>query len=256
MANAIREITVARGIDPRDFALLAFGGAGPLHAAALAEELELPRIVVPADPGVLSAWGMLQADVRHDLVQSFYTPVAQVRPEVLDAALEELAERATQLLKEDGVPPEAIALEPAADLRYVGQEYTVTVPFEPGRPAGEALRDLPEAFAAAHLERYGHNNPGEAIESVNLRMTASGRIPRPLRPEVPSLPPPEPLATELVWFAGAAVPTPIFRRADVGRDTTVPGPCVLLEDACTTLVPPGWAATCAPHGHLLIERSR
>jgi N-methylhydantoinase A len=256
MANAIRELTVARGIDPRDFSLLAFGGAGPLHAVALAEELELGRVVVPADPGVLSAWGMLQADTRHDLVQSFFAPVAAVTPEALDGALEELAERARQLLKEDGVTGEAVQLEPAADLRYVGQEYTVTVPILAGRAAAETLRLLPGAFAAAHLDRYGHNNPGEAIECVNLRMTAIGRAPAPPRAEVPERPPPRPVAVSEARFAGGTRPTPVYRRADLGRDAAVRGPCVLLEDACTTLVPPGWLAACTRFGHLLLERSR
>jgi N-methylhydantoinase A len=256
MANAIREITVSRGIDPRDFALLAFGGAGPLHAAALADELELDRIVVPADPGVLSAWGMLQADVRHDLVQAFFTPLSELLPETLDGAVEDLAERARQLLKEDGVADAAIELEPAADLRYVGQEYTVTVPFPLDRPVAATLAALPEDFANAHLERYGHNNPGEAIECVNLRLTALGRIRAPLRPTVPELPTPVPVATERVRFGDRLHDVPVLRRGDLGRGARLTGPCVLLEDACTSLVPPGWTATCSDKGHLLLERGR
>jgi N-methylhydantoinase A len=255
MANAIREITVARGIDPRDFTLLAFGGAGPLHAVALAEELELDRVVVPTDPGVLSAWGMLQADTRHDLVQSFFAPLAEIAPETLDGALAELRGRARQLLKEDGVAPEAIELQPSADLRYAGQEYTVTVAIG-GGPAGETLSALPEAFAAAHLERYGHNNPGEAIECVNLRVTAVGRTRQMVRPPVPERPPPQPVATEQTSFADGWSPTPVYRREQLGRGAVLDGPCVLLEEACTTLVPPGWRATCSDHGHLLLERSR
>jgi N-methylhydantoinase A len=256
MANAIREITVSRGIDPRDFALLAFGGAGPLHAAALADELELDRIVVPADPGVLSAWGMLQADVRHDLVQAFFTPLAELLPETLDGAVEDLGERARQLLKEDGVADAAIELEPAADLRYVGQEYTVTVPFPPGREVSATLAALPEDFANAHLERYGHNNPGEAIECVNLRLTALGRIRAPLRPTVPEMPEPLPVAIERVRFGDRVHDVPVLRRGDLGRGARLTGPCVLLEDACTSLVPPGWTATCSDKGHLLLERGR
>ncbi len=256
MANAIREITVSRGIDPRDFALLAFGGAGPLHAAALADELELGRIVVPADPGVLSAWGMLQADVRHDLVQAFFTPLAELLPETLDGAVEDLAERARQLLKEDGVADAAIELEPAADLRYVGQEYTVTVPFPLDRPVAATLAALPEDFANAHLERYGHNNPGEAIECVNLRLTALGRTSAPPRPAVPELPEPVPVATERVRFGDQVHDVPVLRRGDLGCGARLTGPCVLLEDACTSLVPPGWTATCSDKGHLLLERGR
>lgn len=248
MANAIREITVHRGIDPRDFSLVAFGGAGPLHAVALAQELELSRVIVPADPGVLSAWGMLQSDARHDAVASFYAPVASVQPHALDAALADLGERARLLLKEDGVEGDAVRLEPAADMRYSGQEYTVTVPIEEG-----GLAALPERFAQAHLERYGHNNPGEAIEFVNLRIAAIGRAPHPHRkPLAPSVPP-VPVDTRPTFFAGSWHSTPVYRRADLGSGDALDGPCVLLEDACTVLVPPGWTARATPQAHLVLS---
>ena len=138
---------------------MAFGGAGPLHAAALADELEIDTVLVPADPGVLSAYGMLHADIRHDVVQSFYLGVAETDGETLEATLAELAERARLLVKEDGVDERAIGLEPSADLRYVGQEYTVTLPLPVAEPTGRTLAALPERFAEAHEVRYGHSNP-------------------------------------------------------------------------------------------------
>nr|MBA2578955.1 hydantoinase/oxoprolinase family protein [Euzebyaceae bacterium] len=255
MANAIREITVRRGIDPRDFALVAFGGAGPLHAAAIAEELDLQRVVVPADPGVLSAWGMLQSDTRHDAVSSFFARVADVDPDTLGGALADLAERARLMLKEDGVEADAIALEPSADLRYAGQEYTVTVGFAAGEAPGGVLATLPDAFADAHKARYGHNNPGEAIEFVNLRMTAYGRVPRPARQTLAVRPHPEPIATGETWFDGQFWPTPVYRREQLGSGTRLDGPAVILEDACTVLVPPDWALSTSPPGHLILTRS-
>ncbi len=255
MANAIREITVLRGIDPRSFALVAFGGAGPLHAAALADELEIDTVLVPADPGVLSAYGMLHADIRHDVVQSFYVGVAETDGEALEATLAELAERARLLVKEDGVDERAIVLEPSADLRYVGQEYTVTLPLPAGEATGQMLAELPMRFAEAHEVRYGHSNPAEDVEFVNLRMTARGSLRRPEAVELPVGEAGEPVAVERTWFAGSWLATPVHRREALPAGATVPGPGIVLEDACTTLVPPSWTASVSAHGHLVLRRS-
>ena len=255
MANAIREITVLRGIDPRSFALVAFGGAGPLHAAALADELEIDTVLVPADPGVLSAYGMLHADIRHDVVQSFYLGVAETDGETLEATLAELAERARLLVKEDGVDERAIGLEPSADLRYVGQEYTVTLPLPVAEPTGRTLAALPERFAEAHEVRYGHSNPAEDVEFVNLRMTARGSLRRPEAVDLPTGDAGEPVAVERTWFDGSWLPTPVHRRESLPAGAVVAGPAIILEDACTTLVPPSWTASVSAHGHLVLRRS-
>jgi N-methylhydantoinase A len=256
MANAIREITVRRGIDPRDFSLVAFGGAGPLHAVALAEELELPRVIVPADPGVLSAYGMLRSDARHDAVRSYFQRVDDVNPDHLDATFEALREQARLLLKEDGIDAEAIAFEPSADLRYSGQEYTVSVPIPADRRPEETLAVIAEEFAAAHHARYGHNNPGEAVEFVNLRVAAFGRVTHPDRRILEEGATPVPLAVEAVRFDDQWHDAAIYRRDDLPRGAVLVGPVVVLEDACTSLVPPSWEATVSRHGHLVLERSR
>ncbi len=254
MANAIREITVMRGIDPRDFALVAFGGAGPLHAVAIAEELDIARVIVPADPGVLSAYGMLQSDTRHDLVQSFFVSATDATAESIAAAVADLEDRARQLLKEDGVPGDAVRLMLAADLRYAGQEYTVTIPFDVAGGIKPAVDAIPERFAAAHEARYGHSNPAEAVEFVNLRMTAVGDIARPSRREVPGGSVPSPSAVQRTWFRDGWTDAPVHRRETLPAGGSVPGPAIVLEDACTTLVPPGWNATVSRRGHLVITR--
>ena len=256
MANAIREITVLRGIDPRTFALVAFGGAGPLHAVALADELEIDTVVVPADPGVLSAYGMLHADIRHDVVQSFYVRVADVDAEALEATLAELAERARLLAKEDGVDERAIGLEPSTDLRYVGQEYTVTLPLAAATATSQMLAELPQRFAEAHEVRYGHSNPAEDVEFVNLRMTARGSLGRPVAVDLPTGEAGEPVTVERTWFAGSWLPTPVHRREALPAAATVDGPAIVLEDACTTLVPPSWTAVVSTRGHLVLRRAR
>jgi N-methylhydantoinase A len=256
MANAIREITVSRGIDPREFSLLAFGGAGPLHAVALAEELDIPRIVVPANPGVLSAWGMLHTDTRHDLVQNFFVPLAALDGAQLEDAVADLFERGRALLAADGVDDAAVELVPAADLRYVGQEYTVTVPWARDEQPAEVVAALAGRFAEAHLERYGHNNPGEDVECVNLRVTALGRIPK-LAPRTLGARNGAGVdgAVEQTHFDGAWHSTSIVRRESLGAGAVVDGPAIVLEDACTTAIAPGWVATVSSHGHLMVERS-
>jgi N-methylhydantoinase A len=255
MANGIREITVQRGIDPRDFALVAFGGAGPLHALAIAEELDITRVIVPADPGVLSAYGMLQSDTRHDVVQSFYVRVDTLVPSDLEAAFADLSERGREELRGDEVEDDAIVLELAADLRYTGQEYTVTLPLDLSAGADALLANLPHEFALAHESRYGHSNPGETVEFVNLRVAAYGRIDRPSRRAVDAVDAVgEPIARDRAWLGGDWTNVDIYRRDELGRGDRISGPAIVLEDACTTLVLPEWEAVVSTHGHLLISR--
>ncbi|MDE0377507.1 MAG: hydantoinase/oxoprolinase family protein [bacterium] len=255
MANAIREITVMRGIDPRDFTLVAFGGAGPLHATSLADELDLDTVVVPVNPGVLSAYGMLQTDTRHDAVQSFYVRVADLSAEALEAALSDLEERARLMVKEDGFDDQAITLEPSADLRYSGQEYTVTLPLDTSQGMKALIEGIPDQFAEAHNVRYGHSNPGEAVEFVNLRMAAFGGMARPRPQALPTGDMPSPTGLERTWFADTWFETPVYQRSELPAAAELAGPAIILEDACTTLVPPTWTARVSGHGHLVVNRS-
>lgn len=254
MADAIRELTVARGIDPRDFDLLAFGGAGPLHAVALAAELDIPRVIVPATPGALSARGMLQADVRHDLVRAWFAVADQVDASDVDAEFAALRQEAAKLLAAEGVRPEAVALRGSADLRYAGQEYTLTVPV-PDRVDDTSLKQVVESFHAAYQERYGHSNPAEAVELVNLRLAAIGHRPRPPSAVLDRTPvPPVPSQRVDTVFGGVSHDTAVYRRPDLTAESDVDGPAIVVEDGCTTLVPPGWRASVSPHGHLILRR--
>ena len=255
MANAIREITVMRGIDPRDFILVAFGGAGPLHATSLADELDLGTVVVPVNPGVLSAYGMLQTDTRHDAVQSFYVRVADLTAEALEAALSDLEEQARLMVKEDGFDDHAITLEPSADLRYSGQEYTVTLPLDTSQGMKALIEGVPDQFAEAHNVRYGHSNPGEAVEFVNLRMAAFGGMARPRPQALPTGDMPSPTGIERTWFGDTWLETPVYQRSELPGAAELAGPAIVLEDACTTLVPPSWNARVSGHGHLVLNRS-
>lgn len=256
MANAIREITVSRGIDPRDFALVAFGGAGPLHAIAIAEELELRSVIIPSNPGVLSAYGMLQADTRHDLVANYFANLDQLDATHFNDTLVELQEKAREILDQEEVAAEDRSLEPSVDLRYTGQEYTVRVEWPNEWSIDRAIKELPGMFEAEHLSRYGHNNPGERIEVVNLRVTAIGKNVVIEQEATPNSVPKEPPIKAPLYFDGAWVEGEIIDRRSLELSDVVHGPAVILEPDCTSLIHPGWSARVATGGHLVVERRK
>jgi len=255
MANAIREITVSRGIDPRDLSLVAFGGAGPLHAIAIAEELELQTIIIPSNPGVLSAWGMLQADTRHDLVVNFYSLLSEIGEPQFEDVLEKLRDQSKEILVSESIPDRLQECRPAADLRYVGQEYTVTVEWPSHWDANRVLSSLAGMFESEHLSRYGHNNPGEAIEIVNIRMSAFGLNEVPSDQYSPDLNEDYVVEIQSMHFDEQWIDTQIVQRNLLKLDSQVAGPAVILEPDCTILVHPGWRADVATGGHLIIKRS-
>ena len=255
MANAIREITVSRGIDPRDFSLVAFGGAGPLHAIAIAEELELKSVVIPANPGVLSAWGMLQADTRHDQVLNFYSLLHEISPPQFEEALKKLRVQSKEILDSESIPVNLQEFRPAVDLRYVGQEYTVTVEWSDEWSVAKALAELPNMFEAEHLSRYGHNNPGESIELVNIRMSALGLNGITSEQYLPESETKSEKMVYPVYFNKEWTDSKIIQRDQIKIGGSVAGPAVILEPDCTTLLHPGWQAEVAVGGHIVISRS-
>jgi N-methylhydantoinase A len=236
MVRALRVISVERGLDPRDFALVAFGGAGGLHACALAEELGCATVLVPRAAGVLSALGLAISDVRHDHVR----PVLEAGADELDTAFRDLEEIALEAL------PEA-SLERFADLRYAGQSFELTVP-------GGSLEDLHAAFHAAHERRYGYRNDDEIVQVVNLRVVATRSGARPaLR---------EPAADErgsvvahrpLILDAGE-VRAAVHDRSRMGSGSRVTGPAVVEFPEATCLVRPGWTGVVDDVGTLRLER--
>ena len=250
MANAIRLIAVERGLDPRDFALIAFGGAGPLHARAVAERLEMPTVLVPPHPGLCSALGAAITQARIDRVRTFYARSNSVQ--IADVALAE------RLLREDTIaelhrnvgPGEAVVRR-SADLRYAGQNYELEVGLPDGDLDDERWRLLLARFEDDHERQYGFKLPGEAIEIVNLRVTA-------LRPEsaIPLVAetsaPAEPTLRQ-VWFdADSPVDCPIYRRAALAPGTELDGPAVIEEPDSTTLVFAGDRLLVHPTGVLIL----
>jgi N-methylhydantoinase A len=256
MAEAMRTITVEQGIDPREYSLVAFGGAGPMHAVALARELEIEEVIVPPAPGTFSAFGMLQTDIRHDLTQTFYEPMASSLSEDLESIYAKLEDEAREVLDDEGVPGDRMDLLRTADMRYVGQEYFVNVELpQNGRLTESALDELTGRFHNAYKTRYGHSTPGAPIEFVNLRVAALGELERDVAgfkpPAGGELPQHD---TRDVIFEAESVPTRIFRRAELPAGAHLDGPLVIEEDTATTVVPPGWGARVDELGNLIITQ--
>ena len=178
MAEALRIVSVERGHDAREFSLVAFGGAGPVHALALAEELDIPEVVIPPIPGGFSALGLVATDLRRDWAHTFYSPIESIDPNALDLRLEALERSAEATLRDAGIPEPDRIVERAADCRYTKQAYELTVPLAGGKVTRESLDTLAREFHAQHLRTYGHENPNEPVQMVNVRVTATGRMPR------------------------------------------------------------------------------
>ncbi len=240
MERALRVITVERGHDPRELSLVAFGGAGGLHAADLARALGMRRAYVPRHPGLLSAWGMLSADVVRDVGRT----LRQVDPpeRVLTAGFRALRRDADAAMAADGV--RGARIEAMLDVRYAGQSYEVTVPWR---------RGWRRAFHRRHEQLFGHAAPGRPLEVVTLRLRARGggaRVPseRMLRRGTV-----RPRALRPVVFDGHPRRTPVFRRDDLDVGWRQAGPAIVCEYSATTVVPPGWRATVERTGGILLE---
>ncbi|MBO9601167.1 MAG: hydantoinase/oxoprolinase family protein [Novosphingobium sp.] len=249
MANAIRTLTMRRGIDVRDFSLLAFGGAGPLHGVALAEELGIEEVIVPFGTGVLSAWGMLHADIRHDVSTPFTGAVgSHETTAALGATVASLRAKGAALLAEEGVPAKACAYVVSFDMRYIGQEHPISVPMRDGE-------DLLTDFHAAYRARFGHAMPEAPVEFVQARLAATGRIGTHAR-GTSAAREDRPATTRTIRIAGTDHSAAIVHREALSADETIAGPAVILEAGSTTLVPPGWAARLETAGALIVRKAK
>ena len=250
MADAMRTITIEQGIDPRQFSLVAFGGAGPMHAVWLAEELEISEVISPWSPGTFSAWGMLQTDLRHDLTRNFYRPLDGMDAKEIERVYEELHEEGRAALREEGFEPGNMYFERSADMRYVGQEYSVNV------RVGDKidLEEIDASFHAAHATRYGHSTPGAPVEFVNLRLAALGRLAKQdthfkiAKEEGNPV-----IGTRDVIFDGKPYETPILWRNRIEPGTQFSGPLIVEEESATTIVPPGYRARVDELGNIIIK---
>jgi N-methylhydantoinase A len=251
MADAIRTITVRRGIDPRDFVLFAYGGAGPMQAVALAEELEIKEVIIPVHPGAFSAWGMLHTDVKHEFKQTFYNRWDAVGLDELDRAYHTLEARGREHLLAEDIQGDRIQFARTADFRYVGQEYQISTPMPAARADKAAVR---AGFDAAYLQRYGHANAEATLEIVTLRVMAIGQLDRP-DIVAPSARPAAPQRRRPVYFDGAFHDTAILDRSSLSESHGAAGPAVIEEPTTTTILPPAWTASVTGGGHLSLTRA-
>jgi N-methylhydantoinase A len=249
MADAMRTITVKQGIDPRDFSLVAFGGAGAMHAVWLARELDIREVIVPWSPGTFSAWGMLNTDVRHDLTQTFYRPLAEVDAAEIEEVYRALEAQGVEILAAESLPADRVYVARTADMRYVGQEYSVSIPI--GSEIDPAA--IERSFHDAHRTRYGHSTPEAPCEFVNLRLAAMGRLDREMYGVRPPVVGERPEAgRRRVVFDGEELDTAVLRRDRLAVDTSHAGPAIIEEETATTVLPPGYEAEVDPLGNLVI----
>ncbi len=246
MERALRVISVERGVDPQAFTLVSFGGAGGLHAADLARRLGIPRVLIPPQAAVLSAFGMLTADVVRDAVRTVMWP-ATTPPDELAAAFAPLVEATVAAVAAEGVPPEGIRVERLLDLRYEGQSYELTVPFGP---------DLRQAFDEAHRRAYGYADPQAPVEVVNLRVWVVGQVPKPPIPRAPEGDP-DPgealLGRRAVAFPHGAVDVPVYDGAALRPGHRLTGPALVIRSDTTILLGPGDRARVDGWGNLILE---
>jgi N-methylhydantoinase A len=255
MAGALRLVSVQRGHDPREFALVAYGGAGPLHANAVAEIMGSFPVLVPPAPGLLCAIGDLVADFRDEFAQTYIRVLGEADPSEVGAILVSLGERAAEWLDNEGIPADARSITYTADMRYHRQGYEIPVAIDPDEAKG-GLEALEERFNRLHQQLYGFRMPGTACEIVNLRAIGSGAVPK---PELPVGSPGDTDASGAVSeeheivFRGERLPTKIYDRAKLAPGNRFDGPAIVTEFDSTTVVLPGYAAEVDVNFNILIN---
>jgi N-methylhydantoinase B/oxoprolinase/acetone carboxylase alpha subunit len=252
MAGTIRRVAVERGVDPRDFELVAFGGAGPLHAAEIAASLNMAGVIVPPHPGLASAYGTLLADRRVDRRFTHYSRSDDLDVEALAARLDAMERDARAGLAGEGFAGEP-AVERTLSMRYAGQNHERDVPLPPGPLDERALAAAVGAFHALHHEVYGYSFPGETVELIHANVSVRGPGPPPASATLPDGPVPAPRERREVRFGGTAVSTPVYRREQLPAGAVLRGPVVIEELDSTTLVLPGQELRLLPDGILRLS---
>jgi N-methylhydantoinase A len=255
MADQIRLVTIKRGWDPRQFALVVLGGAGPVHGAALAAEMGMPEVLVPEAPGVLAAFGLLAAAIEHHHARTLQAPTGAADLDAVNRCLGELDAAGRVCMREEGVPAAEVRVAYAADMRYVGQAYELEVPI-PVPVTRERLPEILAAFHAVHERVYGYGRPQQPAEFVNFRAVHTYPLPRPA--VTPAAPPAGSVADarlgERPAYFGEFVPTAIYERARLPRGARLAGPAIVEQSDTTTVIPPGVTALVDEAGTLRLRR--
>ncbi len=249
MSQAIRELTVERGLDPREFSICAFGGAGPLHAAFIAEELEIKKIVIPSVAGAFSAWGMLQGDLRHDMTITFFRKFNEAQTDISDT-MSLLKKRVLKRIINDGADLRSVHYESSAEMRYTGQEYSLLVPLNKDSADDVLLK----SFHDAYFLRYGHSQPDAPVEFVSLRMAGIVDFEKTKsKLSIIKSGGTNPVGETNVFFNGKSVRVPIYSRESIEKK--IEGNAIVLEKSTTIIVPREWSILPTKGDHLIMERN-
>jgi N-methylhydantoinase A len=259
MANAIRARTVQKGIDPRRYALVASGGAGPLHGAEVAGVLGVPEVIVPPYPGINSAIGLLTTDLKYDVVRTAFMVSVALDVDRLNAEFASMEEALRDQLEADGIDPTLAGFQRFADARYVGQGYELRLPLPAAQLKREAVAEAVAAFHDLHEQEYGHHFPKSPIELVNLRVTAVGSVPKigvPPTPQGGSLESARLRTRDAVFRVGTELrsfETAFYDRSRLPVGEPIAGPAILLQADSTTVVPPAWTAEVDASGAIIMQ---
>ncbi len=262
IAAGIRTVSVKRGRDPRSYALVAFGGAGPLHACYLADWLGMQHVIIPPNPGVTSAYGLLLTDVRVDLVHTDVQREDRLDVGRITAEIQDLERRVTARLEDEGLLTQATRLDHFVDMRYAGQAYEIRVPLAIDRATPDIQTHIQRAivaFHASHKDRYGYSYAGkELVELVNVGVTGLGLLTRPHVPQAqPAGKSPEHARTgqTAVYFSKSTLDTPVYDRSALQTGNELSGPAIIQQYDATTVVEPGWSGRVDQWGTLRLERT-
>lgn len=256
MSSLLQSISLKRGYDPRDFVMVAFGGAGPLHATAVADDLKMGKVIVPMNSGVFSAWGMLMADLRHDFAMTFIQPMATATPDTLNAEFRNLREKVQQIFAQESIDEGDIKINHEMDIRYLGQEHALTI------QVNETLKedDLKEAarrFDEQHMAVYGHNGPEEPKEIVSLKVIGIGTVKKPaIKPlEKGETTPPSSAdkgKRKVYLGEGEYADFSVYKRDELLAGNNIEGPAVVEEITSTTVINKNQTCEVDQYGNLII----
>jgi len=259
MANAIRSRTVQKGIDPREFALIAFGGAGPLHAVDVARELGMSEVIIPPYPGITSAVGLLTTDLKYDTIRTEFQVSDEIDLQRLNSDLEAMEEELTDQFLNDGLTESAISFQRSGDLRYVGQGYELRITFADGLLNDDSLQGIFDQFHIQHRAEYGHDFPDSAIEIVNARVTGIGQMPKISQPEDINSGTQE----SALMKSGSCMfrvdnhleefETMFYQRDKLPLEHSIAGPAIIIQQDSTTVVPPNNQFVSDKAGNMIIS---
>ena len=255
MSLAVRGVSVERGFDPRDFVMVGMGGAGPIHAVAIARQLHIPTVIIPVLPSHFSAFGMLMSDIRHDYVRTYLSPLNKLDFNELKRIFAETLSEAEQMLKGERVADDAMTFQRYLDLRYEGQEFSIKVPVSEDEVASAALKTIRDRFDSIHDRSFGHAAPNEALEMVNVRLAARGLRQKLKMPVLSAGARPKPRTIRKVCLQSADrfEDCPVYARDALGAGAEIAGPALIEEYGSTTVLFAGDVAKIAGTGEIIIQ---